>query len=112
MKYELVRDAEYTLLALMGSLDAQGAVDAESALAEAMKQVDRVLVVDLNRVSFVASMGIGVLLRFARTLQAEQKRMILYRPQPLVEDVLRIAGLHHLIPIEQKLPDKPKLEGK
>lgn len=87
-------------VALSGRMDAAGIKDIEAAFMQNVSGADRSVVVDMGGVSFMASMGMGLLLRNARSLAGRGLRLILYRPQSLVEEVMHIAGLQQLIPIE------------
>lgn len=101
MEFTVLEDADgLNRVALSGRMDAAGIKDIESAFTRGVAQVGRSVVVDMGGVSFMASMGMGLLLRNARALAGKGLRMVLYRPQALVEEVMHIAGLQQLIPIE------------
>jgi anti-anti-sigma factor len=59
----------------------------------------RSLVVDLSRVSFLASMGIRLLLTGAKAVQSKGGKMVLLSPGPEVEKALTMAGIDTVIPI-------------
>jgi anti-sigma B factor antagonist len=87
-----------TLAVMSGRLDIAGASAIElkfNALAGARKA----LVVDLSNVSFVASMGIRLLLIAGKTVTAKGGKMALLGPVPEVEAVLKTAGIASIIPI-------------
>jgi anti-sigma B factor antagonist len=87
-----------TLVVLRGKLDVAGASSIElkfSATAGARKAV----VVDLSGVSFVASMGMRLLLLVGKTMAARGGKMALLSPVPDVASVLRTAGIDTVIPI-------------
>jgi anti-sigma B factor antagonist len=87
-----------TLAVMSGRLDIAGASAIElkfNALAGARKA----LVVDLSNVSFVASMGIRLLLIAGKTVTAKGGKMALLAPVPEVEAVLKTAGIASIIPI-------------
>ena len=87
-----------TLVALRGRLDVAGASSIElkfSATAGARKAV----VVDLLGVSFIASMGMRLLLLVAKTMAARGGKMALLSPVPEVASVLHTAGIDTVIPI-------------
>lgn len=87
-----------TVAVLNGRLDVTGAGQIElkfNALAGARKA----LVVDLSQVSFVASMGIRLLLIAGKTVTAKGGKMALLAPVPEVETVLKTAGINTIIPI-------------
>ena len=87
-----------TLVVLRGRLDVAGASSIElkfSATAGARKAV----VVDLLGVSFIASMGMRLLLLVAKTMAARGGKMALLSPVPDVASVLHTAGIDTVIPI-------------
>lgn len=103
MEYVLEHMERYSILILRGSLDGQGAMTLQAGLGALADDASQPLVLDMAELSFIASMGISLLLRLARGLSERNLGTAIYRPAPMVEDILRIAGLHQLIPIEQEL---------
>jgi anti-anti-sigma factor len=94
-----IEEAEGTTLAVLsGRLDVAGASAIElkfNAIAGARKA----LVVDLSQVSFVASMGIRLLLIAGKTVTSKGGKMALLAPSPEVAAVLKTAGITSIIPI-------------
>jgi anti-sigma B factor antagonist len=91
-------DGGVTWIALNGRLDITGAGEIDlrfSALAGSRRSV----VVDLSQVSFLASMGMRLLLSGAKTVASKGGRMVLHGPGPMVEKVLETAGIDQVIPI-------------
>jgi anti-sigma B factor antagonist len=87
-----------TLVVLRGRLDVAGAGAIElkfNATAGARKAV----VVDMSGVSFVASMGMRLLLLVGKTMAARGGKMALLSPLPEVSSVLHTAGIDSIIPI-------------
>ena len=87
-----------TLVVLRGRLDVAGASQIElkfNATAGARKAV----VVDMSGVSFVASMGMRLLLLVGKTMAARGGKMALLSPLPEVSSVLHTAGIDSIIPI-------------
>ncbi len=93
-----------THLLLSGSLDIKGVRDIEmdfSSLASGEKTV----VVDFSGVSFIASLGMRMLLSAAKKLDNEGNKLILHSVPPLVETALHTAGLATIMPIVKDQPD-------
>ena len=59
----------------------------------------KALIVDLSEVSFIASMGMRLLLIAGKTIAARGGKMVLLAPTPEVESVLRTARIDGVIPI-------------
>jgi anti-sigma B factor antagonist len=86
-------------VALVGKLDIDGlhAVDLKfhSATA-AMKQP---AIVDLTGLEYIASLGMGMLISCAQSLQRQGQRMILVGANGNVDLALRTAGIDQAIPM-------------
>ena len=93
-----------TKVNLRGRLDATGVLSVKTTfgqLAEAQEQ----LIVDLSRVSFIASTGLRTLIAGARSIAARGGRMVFLQPEPSVESVLISSGTDQVIPVFQTLSD-------
>ncbi len=91
-----------TKVILDGKLDIEGAalVDLKmNVIAGSRKAV----LVDLQSVSFLGSMGLRALLAPARAIKSRGGKMVLFGPSDSVETVLKTAGLDALIPIHHEL---------
>jgi anti-sigma B factor antagonist len=93
-----------TKINLRGRLDAT-AVQAITPMFDRITRAQRQLIVDLSRVSFIASTGLRTLISASRTVTARHGRMVVLRPEPSVESVLIASGTDAVIPICQELVD-------
>ena len=93
-----------TRLNLRGRLDAPGAQIIGNTFAALAGAHER-LIVDLSRVSFIASAGLRTLIAGARGLIARQGKMVCLDPDPLVEQVLVRSGVDRLIPVCRELSE-------
>jgi stage II sporulation protein AA (anti-sigma F factor antagonist) len=98
---EPLREAA-SLVRLEGRLDHSGAMAVEGPLRQARESASLV-VVDLAGVSFMASVGIRVLLAAAKALSNSGGSLRLVRPSAMVADILTTAGIDTLIPIDPDL---------
>ncbi|MFS8035418.1 STAS domain-containing protein [Xanthobacter sp. AM11] len=99
MKIEINPFAPGTVLvALEGRLDIAGAAMVESDFKAACDGAGLVLV-DLSRTPFMASIGIRLLLTGAKALHRKGGNMRLFACDPQVEKVLRSTGVDHLVSI-------------
>src|ERR1700740_2435884 len=62
----------------------------------------KAVLVDLQKVSFLGSMGLRALVAPARAIKSRGGKIVLFGPNELVEKVLRTSGLDTLIPIHHK----------
>lgn len=91
-------------IALAGRMDTVGAQAIDLRFTSLTATRPALIVVDLSQVSFLASMGIRTLLSAARGLMRRGGRMVLASPQPLVQEVLKVAGIDSLIPVYADVP--------
>jgi anti-anti-sigma factor len=84
---------------LIGRLDAPGADQIGTRFRASVVAPGRNAVIDLTGVSFVASMGLRLLISSARALQLEGAKMVLFGAPSLVQDVFEQAALDQIIPI-------------
>lgn len=88
-----------TRVALVGMLDLVSVGQIETRFMAATVARGRNTVVDLSQLSFIASMGMGVLVSAYKGLKRRGAKIILLNPQPDVESALRIARLNDILPI-------------
>jgi anti-anti-sigma factor len=65
---------------------------------KALAGAKKLILVDLSEVVSLASVGIRTLLVNAKVVQRRGGKLVLAAPQPIVEQVLRSAGIPELIP--------------
>jgi len=88
-----------TCVRLNGRLDAPGADQIGVRFTAAVVGPGRNAVVDLSGVTFVASMGLRLLIASARALDMKGAQMALFGATTLVQNVLEQAALEQIIPI-------------
>lgn len=100
-----------TVIILTGRLDITGAMKIDVQFA-AVAAANRAVVVDLGGVEFLASMGLRTLIMGAKSMHTKSGRMVLYRPTPMVEEVLVTSGTTTLIPLAHDLAEaEAKAQG-
>ena len=87
------------VVALVGELDAGGATEARSALARLIDAGPTTLTVDLGRLDFIDSVGLGVLIGAHRQAEAADVGLVLSGPTPTCLRVLEITGLTSVLDI-------------
>ena len=91
-----------TRVILDGKLDIEGAAAIDlkmNVIAGSRKAV----LVDLQKVSFLGSMGLRALVAPARAIKGRGGKMVLFGPNELVEKVLKTSGTDTLIPVHHEL---------
>ena len=84
---------------LEGRLDIDGARAIEDRFAFLTTTSAAKIIVDLSGVSFLASIGIRLLMTSARGQQGRGGKLVLAAAQPMVSKVLVTAGIDQLIPL-------------
>ena len=58
------------------------------------------ILLNFEKVKFIDSSAIGVLLAFYKSLPPEKRSISILRPQPAVASMIEFLRLHHVFPIE------------
>lgn len=91
-------DGNVKCIVLDGALDIDGVPKVELQFA-AVAGSDSAIVVDLSGVSYIASTGIGLLVRSAQGAKRNNKKFVLCSPNAMVDEVLRNMVINKVIPI-------------
>lgn len=91
-----------TKVNLRGRLDANG-VQTISSTFDRVARTQARLIVDLSRVSFIASTGLRTLISAAHALASRDGRMVFLGPEASVESVLITSGTNAVVPIFRDL---------
>jgi len=87
-------DDDILMVRLTGRMDIAGAAEIEGPLTSQVSTKDFArVVVDLSGVPFLASIGLGLLVRTGQGVERREGRMVLLNPQPLVAKVLTESGV-------------------
>ncbi|HEX4880815.1 MAG TPA: STAS domain-containing protein [Porticoccaceae bacterium] len=96
-------DSGVVQVQLNGRLDILGAQAIEVRFTALTAISGGAILVDLSEVTFLASLGMRTLLATAKGVNARGGRLVLYKPQPNVREVLDTSGLSNLIPVQDDL---------
>lgn len=91
-----------TKINLAGRLDIVGAAAIDLKF-QVVSGSQRKVIVDLEQVSFLSSMGIRTIVLGAKAVSAKGGGMVLLKPTPDVEKVLTVAGIDIVAPIVHDL---------
>lgn len=92
------RDGDILWVALDGSFDIAGAGDVDLNFSVIAGSRDKVIV-DFSGVSFLASMGVRVLVKAAKAMHHRGGRMVLINPNDAARKVLSATGADTVITI-------------
>lgn len=90
---------EIRKVALDGRLDIEGTGEIELKFATLTAAHKKPVIVDMSQVSFIASIGMRLLVNNAKALNNSGHKMVILKPEGLVRDALETAGIDSLIPI-------------
>jgi anti-sigma B factor antagonist len=93
------------VLAVSGDVDLYVAGELKDRLAEAADDGAKVLVLDFADVTFVDSMGLGVLVGCMKRLRAEGGELHLVVSGPELRRILEITRMDRVIPLHETLAD-------
>lgn len=97
---ELLGDEdELVHVKLTGRLDTTGVIKVETKFTAMISPRGKHALVDISVVSFLASMGIRMMVSAARTLARRNKRVVLYGPPSLVFDSIEDSGLKGMMAV-------------
>lgn len=102
-------DAVLTHVKLSGRMDVEGVQRAGGAFTEAVAGNGADAVVDLGRVSFMASIGMRLLLENARKLNAGGARFAICCPSGMVAESIKIAGISAVVPVVDSMEQAEEL---
>ena len=86
-------------ITLRGKMDIDGTNQIDLRLSAETSVERAFVVVDLSEVDFMASVGIGVLMRSYKALKLRGGKMVFLSPQKVVELVLERTLVNTLIPV-------------
>lgn len=99
MRWEQVElSADILMVKLKGALDIAGASEIEAPLIEIAGKYRKVIV-NFTDVTFLASIGIRVLVKAARAITKNGGRLVVLNPSDDARKVLRSTGIDTIIPV-------------
>jgi anti-anti-sigma factor len=91
--------ADTYVIRIVGELDLGGRPDLESALQEAERsQADRIIV-DLEALTFIDSVGLATLLETSRRSASDGNRLEITRGRGQPAEIFRLTGLEKVLPL-------------
>lgn len=98
MKLSIVEENDnIVVISLSGRMDMDGIALVDAALTEHAIKKDAI--VDMCLIEYMASFGIRKLIQLAKESRKNQKKIVLARPQKMVEGVLSLANIDTIIAV-------------
>jgi anti-anti-sigma factor len=95
---QVMAPGDVLVVKLTGALDIAGAGEIDMPFSVMSGKYDKVAV-NLAGVSFLASIGIRVLVKAARTIGRRSGRFVVFNPTDEARKVLRSTGIDAIIPV-------------
>jgi anti-sigma B factor antagonist len=105
LAFSVSREAGHAVLSVTGNVDAGTEQRFRDALTSVLAHGVARIVVDLSRVAFMSSAGIGVLMGVRRVLADAGGSLALAAPHGEVAQVLSITGVAEVIPVAACVTD-------
>ena len=105
MQLEINREGAVLTAALIGELDHHAAADLRDRIdADLLSCRPQILRLDLSRLTFMDSSGIGLIMGRYRLMVSLEGRMLLTGTSPRMERMIRLSGLDKLPIWEEETP--------
>ena len=88
-----------------GRIDGSNAVEFEAAIRTAIKESDRAVIMDFEKLSYISSAGLRVILLMAKLLQNRDTKLVLCSLSDPVREVFEISGFDKILPIHPTRAD-------
>lgn len=99
MKIDVKKEDGKMLVELEGRLDTTSAPELEKVLGDSLEDVDN-LVLDFEKLRYVSSSGLRVLLLTQKTMNSKQASMVVRNVNELIMEVFKATGFVDILTIE------------
>ncbi len=86
---------------LTGRVDGTNADHYDLEISTLLKSADQSFSIDLSGLTYISSLGLRVLLKTAKALKEQNKKLILSKPNSEILDLLLMSGFDKIIEIEK-----------
>lgn len=88
------------MVTISGQFTSQYIADFRAAIDEIASTAPARILINMQQLSFIDSLGIGVLIFYHNNLRRSGVQIALFRPSPSIEEILRLTSLDRVIPIQ------------
>ena len=82
-----------------GRIDGSNAAAFEETIRTVIEDGDRAVIMDLEKLSYISSAGLRVLLMIAKNLSARDAKLVLCAMSDQIREVMEISGFDKIIPV-------------
>ena len=99
MEFVVTEVAGVTKASLNGRLDTSNVDKVETSFTASILPKGKNTAIDLTEVTFIASLGIRMLLTIARTLSQRGASLVMFGAMPNVHEIIETTALSDIIPL-------------
>ena len=96
LQYSVMRKDRVSIITIGGSLDAKTAPTLNSKFEEEIKKSPERVVINMNKLDYIASAGLGILISFNEKLTSQKARLILCEASPKIKKIFKALGFDAL----------------
>ncbi len=93
------------ILNLVGEVDLSSAPRVYSLIWQSSKKGSRSLILNLEKLDFMDSSGLQILLRLREKLRAKKQDIVLVAPKPQIKKILKLTGFDQLFSFHENIKD-------
>ena len=103
---------DITVFSISGRLDSGSSPELDKHIMLAMESGTRRIVVDCQKLDYITSAGLRVIVKTAKKLTPENGKIVLCAMADYVKEVFEIAGFDAFLPIVPAIEDAMAMAGK
>ena len=93
MEINVTEKDNHILFELEGSLDIYTSLDLKAALEDHVKAENPDIVIDMSKLTYIDSSGIGILIKALNYVQGLNGKLCVANLKPAIEKVFKVSGL-------------------
>lgn len=105
MKVTKEKEGETLVAKVDGRVDGTNAGEFQKALEAVITEADRVMILDCEKLSYMSSAGLRVVLLTARSLQRQNSKFAVCSLSEEIGSVFQISGFDRIIPVHASIAD-------
>ncbi len=96
-------------IALIGELDASGAINLDHVIKKALEDEYYRIVVDCKQLDYISSAGLGVFISYLQDITNHDGKLVFYNMKENVQNVFNLLGLQNVVTITGDLQEAKKV---
>jgi len=98
---ETERDGSVLTVKVYGRVDGANANDFQNKIKSTFNEEDTVVMLDMEKLSYISSAGLRVVLMIAKVLEQQQANFAVYSLSDSIRDVFEISGFDKVINVHE-----------